>query len=332
MSEFVSMITIYDTSSGSLNTGDAIIMEAAMTELEKIFSHEHFVHYPTHYSLARSTLKQAWRNDLAFVCGTNLLRNGWRFKARKNQWSLRFIDAFKMQPAILFGVGWSAYTNETEWTAKVFYANALRKDIIHSVRDGYTEKKLKECGLSNVINTGCPTLWGLTSDKVASIPNKKSSSVVFTLTDYCQDSNLDTLLISTLASNYEIVYFWPQGSEDLVYFQELSLDSSINFDQVKLIPSNLRAFNDVLNNNDIDYVGTRLHAGIRALQLSRRTIIIGIDNRAIEMKEDFNLPVVSRESTGELVDLINMDWIPSLNIPWAQIEEWKNQFTYSNLS
>ena len=47
---------------------------------------------------------------------------------------------------------------------------------------------------------------------------------------------------------------------------------------------------------NIDYVGTRLHAGIRALQHKKRTIIIGIDNRAIEKAKDFNLTVIDRKN------------------------------------
>lgn len=326
------MITIYDTSVGSLNTGDSIIMDAAIVELKNIFDHEQFVHYPTHYALAESTLKKAWENELAFVCGTNLLRSYWKLKARKNQWSLRFIDAFRMQPAILFGVGWNNYTDETEWKAKVFYKNALRRDVLHSVRDSYTEDKLKKCGVKNVVNTGCPTLWGLTSEKLSIVPNKKASSVVFTLTDYRRNNNLDIALINCLVENYEGIYFWPQGSKDLTYFQELIQDSNSQTDQIKLVPNTLVAFNSLLINSDIDYVGTRLHAGIRSLQLSKRTIIIGIDNRAVEMKNDFNLPVVNRASTEELIELINTSWMPSLNIPWSQIHQWKSQFINSKLN
>jgi polysaccharide pyruvyl transferase WcaK-like protein len=326
------MITVYDTATGSLNIGDTIIMDAAMYELEKMFSDEHFVLYPTHYALARSTLNKAWNNNLGFVCGTNLLRNYWRWRARKNQWSVSFLDAFKMQPAILFGVGWNVYGDETEWKAKVFYKNALRKDILHSVRDSYTERKLKDCGVENVINTGCPTLWGLSDTKISAVATEKSTSVVFTLTDYRQDSSLDTALINTLTNNYSEVYFWPQGSEDLAYFQELLKGGIHNADIIKLIPSHLSAFNDILKKNKIDYVGTRLHAGIRALQLSKRSIIIGVDNRAIEMKEDINLPVVNRASVEELNQLINSSWRPSLNIPWREIQQWKSQFESISLS
>lgn len=320
------VITVYDTATGSLNIGDTIIMEAAMEELEKIFSKEHLVLYPTHYALAKSTLKKSWDNDLGFVCGTNLLRNYWRWRARKNQWSLGFFDAFKMQPAILFGVGWNVYGDKTEWKAKIFYQKALRKDILHSVRDSYTESKLKDCGVMNIVNTGCPTLWGLTDKKMSNVPKEKADSVVFTLTDYRKDSNQDRALINTLILNYSEVYFWPQGSEDLIYFQDLLQKDVPNGDRVKLVPSNLRAFNEVLSVNDIDYVGTRLHAGVRALQLTKRSIIIGVDNRAIEMKEDVNLPVVNRASIAELSELINGSWKPSLNIPWNEIEKWKAQF------
>lgn len=54
-----------------------------MYHLESMFPAQQFVHYPTHYTLAQSTLKQAWKNELAFVGGTNLLRNYWRYRARK---------------------------------------------------------------------------------------------------------------------------------------------------------------------------------------------------------------------------------------------------------
>ena len=47
-------------------------------------------------------------------------------------------------------------------------------------------------------------------------------------------------------------------------------------------------------NTEFDYVGTRLHAGILALNYRKRTLIIAVDNRAAEMKTDINLPVIAR--------------------------------------
>ena len=48
----------------------------------------------------------------------------------------------------------------------------------------------------------------------------------------------------------------------------------------------LEAFDNLLESEiDLDYIGTRLHAGIRAIQKKRRSIIIGVDNRALEMQK-----------------------------------------------
>lgn len=320
------MITVYDTSEGSLNMGDHIIMQAAKSELKSMFEDGDFKYYSTHKVLSSSELEQAWSNDLAFVCGTNLLRSSWRLRAEKNQWSIRFFDAFKIKPVILFGVGWNSYRDRVKWTARFFYNKALRKDILHSVRDNYTKKKLESCGINNVINTGCPTLWSLTESKLVQIPQSKANSVIFTLTDYRQDRASDTFLIETLAKSYETLYFWPQGSGDEKYLGELMERVEIDNIKINIISNSLSDFDRMLASSDIDYVGTRLHAGIRALQMSKRAIIIGVDNRALEMKKDFNLPVIEREQHQELIESINTNWQPSLNIPWDEIKIWKSQF------
>jgi hypothetical protein len=43
---------------------------------------------------------------------------------------------------------------------------------------------------------------------------------------------------------------------------------------------------------DVDFVGARLHGGIRALQRGRRTLTIALDNRAREIAGDTGMPVV----------------------------------------
>lgn len=57
------MITIYDTAVDfkTLNIGDQIIMDAVMLHLEHLFSIRAVCIYPTHYALAQSTLKKAWK-------------------------------------------------------------------------------------------------------------------------------------------------------------------------------------------------------------------------------------------------------------------------------
>ena len=320
------MITVYDTACGSLNMGDEIIMDAVMLHLESMFEQQQFCPYPTHYALAPKTLKKAWKNKLAFVGGTNLLRNYWRFRARKNQWSISFFNAFQMQPAILMGAGWNNYADSPEWKARVFYRNALSKEYIHSVRDNYSLEKLKACGVNNVINTGCPTLWQLTPEHLARVPSVKANQVIFTLTDYSRDIEKDSQLVECLKKNYQKLYFWAQGSEDNQYFDELIQLKPHIFENIERIPTNLKSYNQLFINNEIDFIGTRLHAGIRALQLQKRVIIIGIDNRALEMHKDFNLPVVERYDLNKLDHLINSQWQPVINLPVQAIKDWKAQF------
>lgn len=320
------MITVYDTACGSLNMGDEIIMDAVMLHLESMFEDEQFCRYPTHYALAAKTLKKAWKNPLAFVGGTNLLRNYWRFRARKNQWSIGFFDAFTMQPAILMGAGWNAYAEQPEWKAKFFYQKALTKQYVHSVRDQYTLDKLKACGVENVLNTGCPTLWQLSPEHLAQVPAQKANKVVFTLTDYSRDLERDVQLVESLAQHYDKLYFWAQGSEDNQYFDELLRLKSELFSPIERIATNLKSYNQLLVENDIDFIGTRLHAGIRALQLKKRVIIIGIDNRALEMHRDFNLPVVERHDLNGLNEKIVATWQPEVHLPNDAIQAWKAQF------
>jgi polysaccharide pyruvyl transferase WcaK-like protein len=320
------LITLYDTACGSENIGDEIIMDAVIYQLNIMFPAEIKVRFPTHYPLSLDAKKLAWDNRLAFVGGTNLLRNYWRNRARKNQWAVPMIDAWKMMPAVLMGVGWNTYALTPKLYAKIFYNRALSKDWLHSVRDSYTVEKLKQCGITNVINTGCPTLWGLSQDLLSSIPNKKSSKVVFTITDYRRDESKDLLLFNYLLNNYEEVYFWPQGSGDLDYFRTLSSGRPDKAERVSILGMDLQSFNNTLLRQDIDYIGTRLHAGVRALQHKQRAMIISVDNRAEEMGKDFNLPVIARDQIASSLDRLADFNFSDIRLPNENIANWKRQF------
>src|SRR5690606_30173548 len=146
------------------------------------------------------------------------------------------------------------------------------------------------------------------------------------LTDYSRDIEKDSQLVECLKKNYQKLYFWAQGSEDNQYFDELIQLKPQIFENIERIPTNLKSYNQLFINNEIDFIGTRLHAGIRALQLQKRVIIIGIDNRALEMHKDFNLPVVERHDLNKLDQLINSQWQPVINLPVREILDWKAQF------
>ena len=129
-------------------------------------------------------------------------------------------------------------------------------------------------------------------------------------------------LLDTYCKEYEQAYYFAQGTGDIQYLKDLGYAH-----KVTLLSPQLPCYNEILSQGNIDYIGTRLHAGIRALQNSVRSFIIGIDNRAIEMANDFCLPVLNQHNLSELTTLINKDYSLDLTIPFENINQWRAQFT-----
>lgn len=314
------LVGVFDTSISSLNVGDEIINSSAMEFIEKTFSDKQLLKFSTHAGISSIGIFRANLCNHRIVCGSNIL-SGTLFKT--GQWNLSLLDVLRIKSHILMGVGWINYQSNTSLISKLAYKHILNKDFIHSVRDEYTKEKLKKMGVTNVINTGCPTMWKLTPEHCKKIPQYKSDKVVFTLTDYDKNKALDTFLIETLLARYDDVYFWIQGSGDLKYFKSLRVNQS----EIIIISPQLSQFDKLLVNNDIDFIGTRLHAGIRALQHLKRTFIIAVDNRATEKAKDFNLPVISRDNlNSELIIKIDSEYKCHIKINQSAINKWIEQF------
>jgi len=313
-------IMIFDTSVVSDNIGDFIIMDSVNKELKKLFTKDMFFYSFTHEKISKATYKLNNISDYSFIGGTNLLSSN---MDRYNQWKINVIDSFFIKDIILMGVGWWQYQTKPNFYTKYLLNKILHKNMIHSVRDSYTESMLKSIGITNVINTGCPTMWELTLEHCRNIPCEKAENVVFTLTDYNKDFLNDQKLINILLRNYKKVYFWPQGSRDLEYLYTLN-----NFEKITILGGNLSSYDKLLDdfNISLDYIGTRLHAGIRALQKSRRTIILAIDNRATEKSKDFNLKVLPRNQIEKLERLLRSKFITEIYINEENINKWKSQF------
>ena len=196
----------------------------------------------------------------------------------------------------------------------------MSKEYIHSVRDENTKIFLEKLGFT-AINTGCCTLWDLTSQHCKDIPKIKSDTVVFTLTDYSKNIEKDQQLIDILKKKYKKIYFWPQGLEDYDYFKSLD-----NINNIKMLGPSLEEYETFLKNNDCDYVGTRLHGGIKALQLKKRSIIISIDNRARNMGRDYNLVCIERNDIYNLNNLIDSEIETNITLDFEKINQWKSQF------
>ena len=207
-----------------------------------------------------------------------------------------------------------------DWYTKWIYKSILSKEYIHSVRDERTKKMLEGLGFK-AINTGCPTLWGFDEELCKQIPTKKSKDVVFTLTFYDKDMVKDQILIDTLIKNYDKLYFWVQGSEDYEYLRQLK-----NTENVIIVNPTLQSYKETLQKGNIDYVGTRLHAGIYAMQQKVRSIILAIDNRARDMAETYNINTIDKNEIDKLEQKINSEFSTNINIDHEKIEKWKEQF------
>lgn len=141
----------------------------------------------------------------------------------------------------------------------------LHKDFVHSVRDSFTEQRLKSIGVENIYNTSCPTMWGLNEEHCKKIPTERSESVITTITDYDRNPKKDMFLLDALSKNYKNVYLWFQGKYDKQYFNTLFVSKNIR------IIDTLEQFHELLTNENVEYIGTRLHAGIEALNYGRRS-------------------------------------------------------------
>lgn len=312
-------IGILNTWIGSENIGDQIIMDGCKSFINENFAKDFYLEFPTHEKIGMYSYRILNTMDTKIVCGTNLLKSD---QTRNRVWNVGLRDSLFLKDVVLLGVGANSYYKKIDPLTKLIWRRILSKDKIHSVRDDYTKEFLNKLGFDNVITTSCATMWKLTKEHCKKIPVIKAENVVFTLTDYDREEELDKQLIEILLKNYKKVYFWPQGSKDLEYLKDLGC-----IDRLEIVGMNLLAYDNLLRSEDsLDFIGTRLHGGIRALQNLRRTIILSIDNRA-EEKRKYGLCILKRESMDKLEELLHSEIITDINLPLKEIEEWKSQFS-----
>ena len=313
-------IVRYNPSITSLNLGDSIILDSIEYEMKDVFKDNFIVDVSSHLPVSFIFTRLLENADYKFVCGSNLL-SGRIENVLARQWAISLFNAKKLGPAILVGTGWQKYNDNPNFYTKKVYQKILSNEYIHSVRDEYTEQCLRSCGINNVISTACPSMWRFTPEFCKAFPQKKANSVVTTITDYSVDIEKDRQMLETLFSLYENVYVWLQGHKDEAYLKELTSD-----ERLKRIAPNLKAFDDVLDMEDVEFVGTRLHAGMRALQHQKRSVILSIDNRAKELNKNYNINIIERKDVGSLKDYLISDIKTDIKIPMVQITLWKNQF------
>ena len=119
-----------------------------------------------------------------------------------------------------------------------------------------------------------------------------------------------------------MVAFWPQGRDDFDYERDLGFDGVI-------LERSLTALDAFLGScKSIDYVGTRLHGGIRCLKAGARCLILTIDNRARSISHDTGLPTAARGDHRALERWIEGAPAPNLLLPERAINMWRGQFQH----
>lgn len=317
------LITLLDTSICNSNLGNQIIAQAIVRELESLFPADFLISLQSEEFFGNKSISFLRQSNFAFFGGTNALSSEMN---KYSQMGFRIRDTFSFSGLILFGLGWWQYQAPPNLYTKILLRRLLSSSFIHSVRDQYTCEMLSKIGIKNTLNTSCPTVWGLTKDHCSSISHRKSESVVTTITDYYPSAGDDFHMIKILLSKYSKVFVWLQGLNDFSYLKSLGL---IDIDGLCFVPPSLKAFESLLASHNLDYIGTRLHAGIKAIQFGKRALIIGVDNRAREIANDIGLNVATRGDLNAIHEFIDSSFVTSIELPMQAIEAWRSQFTVS---
>ena len=317
---------ILDTSIGTSNVGDAIIMECVERELAFILNSGFVYHLPTHVPAFHSYA--VWRNSFAvqnyancdykFIGGSNILAKN--MLTHYPQWNVNVFNYKPITGSICVGVGAGAGERTNAYTTNL-YRKILSHTYYHSVRDERSKRYVQDVLGLKAINTGCVTMWSLTPEFCKQIPTNKAEDVVFTLTASTKPDARDQKLIDILKQEYRHVSFWIQGDKDEAYFHSFS-----NTNGIEIIPPHKGAYARTLERENIEYVGTRLHGGIYALRHKKRAIIISIDERAESISTDTGLVTIDRNAMDSLPALINSRFETKLDIPFDEIARWKAQF------
>jgi len=319
---------VFNTYIGTSNQGDKIIYDSLYNELRPVLDHCFVVEYGTHVS--NFTFYQYWRMrskrhfienaDFKFVMGTNLL--SYNLFLTRLQWMVGPISYPQYKGIIMAGVGTTQDRRELSKYSKLLYSKVLNKDYVHSARDEQSAELLRKVGVE-AVNTGCPTLWMLDEEHCRQIPHKKARKVIFSLSGYAdqKDPVFDQKMIEIIESNYVELFYWCQTIEDESYIR------SLNTNKPYQVIYSLPHFGELLENGEIDYIGTRLHGGVFALRHKVRSIIVSIDQRARAFHESNNLPIIERDRIEELDEMINSKFETRIMLNRKNIDMWKNQFS-----
>lgn len=313
-------VAVFDPSLATRNAGDEIISDAARKQIRRVMPMAFQATIPTHERIGARSYRFSMQAKHSIVAGSNIL-SGHMMLDR--QWRFRPWDALFVKDLILLGVGWRAYGQSRSTPSDMLMRKILSKDGFHSVRDEHTKTEMGKRGIKNVLNTACVTMWDLDLAGLAELPQKKSHRVLTTV-NVGQKKAGEIEFLKLLCEEYDEVFVWPQGIDDEFYVKDIIAQ----LPKVKKIGATLAAYDEMLADpQGIDFVGNRLHGGVRALQHMRRATILAVDNRASEIARDTNLPVISLADGIDAVrDAIRNPKPIEVTLPTEQIAQWRGQF------
>ncbi|MDX1973249.1 MAG: polysaccharide pyruvyl transferase family protein [Candidatus Sumerlaeia bacterium] len=300
------------------NLGDLIIFDAIAREFDFLLSGNQVVRYSTQVELPWGAVWKNRRAACSLICGTNLLSS---VLDKSTPWKLTPFQSRFVQPSCLIGVGWWSDQGEPTPEAVSFFKRVLSKRLVHSVRDEMTASRLRAMGFANVENTSCPTLWGLDGKTEADFAGPNRSTVLTMVSVWRKMPEEDRRLLAMLKKHYARVVVWPQGHKDLEYLAELGVEG---VERLEYSMEALEAF--IRSNPEAEYLGYRLHGGIRCMQRGLRTLIIEVDNRAREIGRDTGLPTVERTDFARMQRWMEQGEAFRIRLNRAAIERVKNQF------
>jgi len=163
-------------------------------------------------------------------------------------------------------------------------------------------------------------LWQLDGLKEAALPKPQNKAVLTALSVWRKDPELDKKFIGFLNDHYEEVYIYPQGRKDSAYIKELDVEGTV-------LEYSYEAFESFFKEHpEAEYLGLRLHAGIRCLQRGMRSLIVEVDNRAREISKDTNLPTVKRDDFEAMENWIANGSDYLIRLDRAAMDQFLNQF------
>jgi len=309
------------------NLGDQIIYDSIKTILEELFSGKEIIRISTHVDFTKKEKNIIKGSRFIFVGGTNILTSDIRNFPRLTPIKKKGFYLFPgIKNLILLGTGWTSYQSRMDWATKFYYKRILSNHILHSVRDIYSLNQLNKSGFENIIHTSCPSAWHLDTSFINRY-DPSFKKILFTLTSYYPDETADNLLLETiLNAAVEETCFFPQSKSDTEYLMTLPIFKK-NISKFTLLNHDLAEFYNLVSSKKINYIGNRLHSGIKCLTLNQPSMILSVDNRASEIGKSINLNVVARGNLSLLQKWICNEYIPpSINLPFDNIEKWKTQF------